>query len=68
MNSLRWEVSPLSFFCNHNLVPFCKGELSKPALLAQVARLGMSDVGHGLFSRAAVGSMGCSTLVFSKAG
>lgn len=47
-------MSLLSFFCNHNLVKFCKGKLSKLTMLAQVARFGMSDVQHGLFSRAVV--------------
>lgn len=46
-------MSLLPFFRNHNLVKFCKGKLSKLAMLTQVARLGTSD-GHGLFSRAVV--------------
>lgn len=62
-------MSVLSFFCNHSLVKFCKGKRSKLAMLAQVARFRMSDVGHGLFSKVVVylgGQHGLQYLVFPK--
>lgn len=62
-------MSLLSFFFYHNLVKFCRGKLSKLVMLAQVARFEMSDVGHGLFSRAMVyfgGQHGLQYLGVSK--